>query len=138
MAKCPDCGVKAGEKHKPGCDVENCARCGRQTISCNCIYEVCGMDVHTMETEHPDIYRNGPTDEMYEKWDREWGARAIRWSGEWPGLAACREFNLWTKWTDHGWEVCAKDHPDAREDLNTLMEETAWDPETQRRVKRSS
>src|SRR5262249_14094682 len=33
---CHDCGVAHGGYHHPGCDVEECPRCGRQLISCNC------------------------------------------------------------------------------------------------------
>lgn len=33
---CHDCGVKRGELHKSGCDVEECLYCGTQKISCDC------------------------------------------------------------------------------------------------------
>ena len=34
--RCPDCNVKAGHFHHPGCDIEECPRCGQQLLSCNC------------------------------------------------------------------------------------------------------
>lgn len=34
--RCPDCNVVTGACHHPGCDWEECPRCGRQLISCDC------------------------------------------------------------------------------------------------------
>ena len=34
--RCPDCRVRPGGFHHPGCDREKCPRCGRQLISCGC------------------------------------------------------------------------------------------------------
>ena len=33
---CHDCGVKEGELHQEGCDMETCVDCGGQLISCDC------------------------------------------------------------------------------------------------------
>jgi hypothetical protein len=35
-ARCHDCNVAAGGYHHPGCDAEECPRCGGQIISCAC------------------------------------------------------------------------------------------------------
>lgn len=131
---CGDCGVPVGSFHKTGCDVERCPRCGGQAISCHCIYEICGYDPNLLEIEHPEIYEGGPTDEMCERWDREWGHRRIPWTGDWPGAAECREYGLYAKFTDHGWQKCGPDDDGATEDLNTLMVTAHWDADQQKWV----
>src|SRR5574342_1015207 len=35
-ATCGDCGVHEGQIHQDGCDMERCAFCGHQRISCDC------------------------------------------------------------------------------------------------------
>lgn len=34
--RCHDCGVVDGGIHHPGCDAEECPKCGGQIISCDC------------------------------------------------------------------------------------------------------
>lgn len=131
LKDCHDCGVNPGQLHAPGCDVERCPRCGSQAISCGCIYEVCGMDIDDLPD---DIYRNGPTDEMYARWNDEWGSRRMPWSGIWPGVLECREYGLWAKLVDGAWVTCDKDDPEATEDLNTLYCLGEWDQQKQRMV----
>ena len=34
--RCDDCRARLGHYHHPGCDMEDCPRCGRQAITCGC------------------------------------------------------------------------------------------------------
>lgn len=140
---CGDCGVFPGELHQSGCDIEQCPRCGFQAISCNCIYEIFQIDPATMEEKHPNLYEHGPTEAMVKAWDVEWDHRRLRWTGEFPGAAECREFGWYSKFilTPEGpymgrWEECGPDYPQASENINRLYAEASWDADKQRWVKR--
>jgi hypothetical protein len=135
---CHDCGAKPGEFHQSGCDVERCARCGHQAIACNCIYEVCGMDVETMEFDHPDVYTGGPTQAMQVIWAAQWGHKRLPWTGKWPGEAECEEFGWYCKEVPgKGWMPCDKDDPDCKGGhLNRLYAEAVWDANLGRFVRR--
>lgn len=159
LRNCGGCGAKPGELHEHGCDVERCALCGGQAMCCECIYTANGME--NLEEEHPDIFENGPTDDMYPALDalvEKQGGR-LRWTGEFPGCMECREFDLWCRWVEvpmghvcprpsrpyrnecegvHGWVVCDKHHPGARENLNRLMEIARWDKDKRRFVLRDT
>jgi len=105
---CPDCGVDVGKTHKPGCDVERCPNCGGQLISCGCL-----------------------DSKKKKKWIEK---NLIPWTGIWPGIAECQEFGWYTRRIEEepGWVPCSADDPGAREDLNRLMREAAWDKKKKR------
>lgn len=136
LRNCGDCGAVPGEMHVGGCDMEHCARCGGQSISCNCIYEVCGMNPATLEVEHPDVYGNGPTREMCDEWDRGWLHRRMPWTGEYSGKPECREYGFWCVWGPP-WISVPAGTDGAVEDLNRLSPECDWDAGKQRWVLRS-
>lgn len=129
--KCHDCGVLPGDLHKLGCDVERCPYCGHQLISCDCE----GKDAWIKKNRLP-------------------------WTGLWPGEEEAIEFDLWCRWIPtpgfeenkekYGlqeafrrlgsrgigrWQVCTKDTPGARPDLNRLHDVGIWDRKKKRFVK---
>jgi hypothetical protein len=63
---CHDCGVKEGQLHHRGCDMERCPVCHEQLITCECPFKHFGIDVS------PDIwvyYRIGLTKDQLRKWE---------------------------------------------------------------------
>lgn len=103
---CPDCGVPPGEFHLSGCDVERCPSCGGQRISCRCLDE---------PAREEDIQ--------------------LPWTGEWPGVAECREYGWYCVLTADGWVPCRRDTPGATPDLNRLHVFATWDPRQGRFVR---
>ena len=41
---CGDCGVAEGRMHHPGCDLERCAICRQQALSCGCRFDEDGPE----------------------------------------------------------------------------------------------
>lgn len=100
LRNCPDCAVKPGENHLPGCDVERCGFCGGQMISCSCLGK-------------PEVIK-----------DKD----LLPWTGQWPGDAECEKYGLYSKMVaGKGWVSCSKDDPEAGYDLNTLYAKYKWD-----------
>lgn len=99
---CPKCGVAPGEIHAEGCDIERCPYCGGQLLSCLC----------------PASERGVPDDDR------------MAWTGEWPGVAECREFGWYAKLVEgKGWVRCKASERGACADLNRLHDpkEARWD-----------
>lgn len=65
---CPECSVKPGKPHKPGCDVARCTNCGGQAITCDCPEDVGAGDV--WDGRWPG------TKECYEK------GYVVKWTGD--------------------------------------------------------
>lgn len=111
--KCPDCGVEVGEWHCPGCDVERCALCGDQRISCDCAEEVAnktGQDPEDVDLEYHenDLYKD-----------------FAAWTGEWPGVDECKKLGFWCKRNPkgNGFVRCSPSTPGAMPDLNRFYAE---------------
>ena len=65
VALCHDCGCSEGELHESGCDMERCPFCGGQLISCDCCYDILGIDC----SPGTWAYHNGLTKEQDAVWD---------------------------------------------------------------------
>lgn len=109
---CPDCGVHENTIHINGCDVERCAKCGGQLLTCNCYR-------HNL----PRV-----------PWSGEWPGKAeCREYGFWCRWQVTeRSIALGAP---GGWERCEPGDPCATEDLNRLHEECVWNQKLQRFVK---
>lgn len=120
MKRCPECNVMPGLQHLLGCDVERCALCGGQLISCHCVYIVSGMNPDTLKERHPRIYKKGATEQMWCAYDAEVLRHGgpLPWTGEWPGVEDAKRLGF----------VNAHGHAE----LNRLVSEARWNKEARR------
>lgn len=71
--------------------------------------------------------------------DSDSGIR-MPWSGEWPGVAECREYGFWSVFgpglnpPQPGWMSVPEGTPGARENLNRLYRDCQWDAVQQKWV----
>ena len=109
--RCYDCGIASGMKHKYGCAIEICPLCAEQALSCSC-------------------QRND-----------EWVRRRAPWTGEWPGIAECREFGWYVRYVPgQGMVRCDKDDTGATADLARFSawfnQQAGGSEDNEKRVKR--
>lgn len=103
--------------------------CGRQAITCPCVYTFAGLDYDRLCEDHPEIYNGGPTEEMDAAFEAEiakLGGR-LPWTGEWPHVEQCRRLGWFAYFSEGRWKPCDEGHPEAIPDMNRLLHEGRWD-----------
>ena len=64
--RCGDCGVTRGGWHHPGCDLQRCPACGRQLMTCGCMFDEDEADASDLPAEPLGVDGNGvPTERMW-------------------------------------------------------------------------
>lgn len=120
LKPCHDCGAAPGEQHQPGCDTEVCYLCGGQAIQCYSQHR-CPTDGTIFTTSECVTGEDGWPGVVNDE-DR------LPWTGEWPGVAECREF---------GWYANVVGYRAPTEDLTRLHTEAKWSRELKRFVLRT-
>lgn len=72
-ASCGDCGVIEGQIHVDGCDMERCAFCGHQRISCDCStrhFYPKMVDLFTLWGQDEQARVNGCAPSALPRWER--------------------------------------------------------------------
>ena len=95
----------------------------------------CGVEVGQEHKDGCDVERCPECGHQRLSCGCETSRAPLLWTGEWPGLAECRAFNLYAILIPgKGWTPCTKDTPGASEDLNSLMSRPniVWDPDARR------
>lgn len=92
LKPCPTCKAKVGTPHMAGCSVARCPKCGYQAIGCYCATYM----FHGKRSWNDDEDESGDppelTDEQWDEFDQKYPP--LLWSGEYPGVAECREYGL--------------------------------------------
>lgn len=91
ISTCGDCGCKEGSVHELGCDMEVCPFCGRQLVSCHCVYEKLGYNYNkALLFDGPErkAYEKGISKEEEKEWLEILNAKGRVAYIEWPQLCA--------------------------------------------------
>lgn len=125
LRACNDCAAQPGEPHGDGCDVARCMAYGTQRIQCG---------PGSRLVPHVGLYGGIEVTMVFDGHD----CGKDVWSGEWPGVAECREWGWWACFVPYGdpsWRPCSPAHPGAVPDLNRLVTEARWDRSAKRWVR---
>ncbi len=96
----------------------------------------CGVEPGRLHKEGCDVERCPECGGQYLSCGHVRPHGRLPWSGEWPGIAECREFGWYAVLVaGSGWVTCGATEPDAHEDLNRLYIEARWNREQGRFVR---